>query len=179
MSEGWQSNVPVWVVRVSGILRDVAGVVLVGMMLMTVYDIVSRYFGFGSIEAVVELTTLGVVIVASFGLAIVTVQAGHIFIDLFTRNNKPRTNERFDSIWYIIMGIFLIVIAYLSVQEGLILHADNTTTEVLEWSLLSFYLPPVIGWLFAGITALWIGIVVLWRGNRSEGPVGPQDTQDF
>ena len=168
MNEDWQSIAPLWVTRLSGYFRDVAGVVLVGMMFMTVYDIIGRSIGFGSIEAVVELTTLGVVIVASFGLAIVTVQAGHILIDLFTRNNKPVTNKRIDSFWLIIMGLFLTIIAYLAVREGLTLHAENTTTAVLEWSVLSFYLPPVAGWLFAGFTAFWIGVVVLWRGKRSD-----------
>ncbi len=175
MNEDWQSNVPPMVARLAGYFRDVAGVILVGMMLMTVYDIAGRSFGFGSIEAVVELTTLGVVIVASFGLAIVTIQAGHILIDLFTRNNNPVTNQRIDSFWLVIMGIFLTVIAYLAVREGLTLHEENTTTEVLEWTVLSFYLPPVAGWLFGGFTALWIGVFVMWKGKQASSP----DIQDL
>ncbi len=172
--DDWQANVPNWLTRLGGLLRDIAGIVLVGMMGMTVYDIVARSLGFGSIEAVVELTTLGVVIVASFGLAIVTIQAGHILIDLFTRNNKPETNQFIDSVWLVVMGIFLLVIAYLAIIEGFTLHTENTTTEVLEWSLLSFYLPPVAGWFIGGFASLWIGIHVLVKGGKAATPRTPE-----
>ncbi len=170
MNENWLNDIPQWTTRFSGFLSDIAGVVLVGTMLMTVYDIVARNLGFGSIEPVVELTTLAVVVIASFGLAITTIKAGHVIIDLFTRNNELRTNRLIDAFWLVIMAILLISMALLSVREGLTLHADGTTTEVLEWSLLTFYIPPVLGWLLAAFASIWIGVLVIWRRGRSQRP---------
>lgn len=74
--DDWQNDLPRVLRLLARILGDVAAAVLAGMMLMTVYDIVARSLGFGSLEPVIELTTMGVVIVASAGLAITTIKAG-------------------------------------------------------------------------------------------------------
>jgi TRAP-type transport system small permease protein len=174
MTEQSNLNISPKVSQIASLLRDLGGVVLVGMMFMTVFDIFGRAVGLGSIEAVVELTSLGVVIVASFGLAMVTVQEDHIFIDLFTTKNRPVTNDRIDSFWLLIMGILLTTIAYLAIREGLIAHGDGTTTEVLEWSILSFHLPPVVGWAFTAFVAFWIGITVLRHGKRHNQSDDPE-----
>lgn len=166
MNEDWQSDIATWPTRISQFLSDIAGIVLVATMLMTVYDIVARNIGFGSIEPVVELTTLGVVIIASFGLAITTIKAGHVIIDLFTRQNEITTNRFIDAFWLVVMAILLITMAFLSIREGISLHSNETTTEVLEWSLLTFYIPPVVGWLFAAFVSIWIAVIVLWRRGR-------------
>jgi len=173
MNNDWLNDIPQWVTRLSGFLTDIAGVALVATMLMTVYDIVGRNLGLGSIEPVVELTTLGVVIIAAFGLASTTIRAGHVIIDLFTQKNRLETNRMFDSFWLVLMAVFLFAAAFLSIREGMILHSEGTTTEVLEWSVLSFYIPPVAGWIVAGSVALWIGIKVLVR--RGEGHVPEAD----
>jgi len=132
-------------------------------LMVSRFDIVGRSLGFASVEAVVELTTMGVVMVAAFGLAITTIHSGHVIIDIFTSGNKVATNRRIDAFWLIVMAVFLMTIASLAIKEGLILDGYSTTTEVLEWSVLAYYLPPSLGWAFAGMTAIWIGVTVFLR----------------
>jgi hypothetical protein len=107
---------------------------------------------------------MGVVIVASFGIAITTIRGGHVIIDLFTRNNKASTNNYFDAFWLLFMGLMLALMAGLSLQEGLQLDSYGTVTEILNWSVLAYYAPPVLGWSVAAIVAFWIALrVFIWR----------------
>jgi TRAP-type C4-dicarboxylate transport system permease small subunit len=161
--DNWQAETPPSLRLAARILSDLAGVVLVGMMLITVYDIFARSLGFGSFEPVVELTTMGVVIVASFGIAITTIRGGHVIIDLFTRNNKVSTNNYIDAFWLLFMGLMLALMAVLSLQEGLQLHEYGTVTEILNWSVLAYYAPPVLGWSVAALVAFWIVLRVFFR----------------
>lgn len=157
----WQAESPRFLKIGARILSDIAGAVLVAMMLVTVYDIFARSVGFGSFEPVVELTTMGVVIVASFGIAITTIRGGHVIIDLFTRQNKLTTNRRIDAFWLVFMGLMLSMMAFLSLQEGLLLHEYGTITEILNWSVLAYYVPPVFGWVIAAMVCFWIAFRVL------------------
>lgn len=170
MNDDWNSDTPRWLTRLSQFLADVAGAVLIAMMGITVYDIVARSLGFGSVEPVVELTTMGVVIVAAFAVGITTIRGGHVIIDLFTRGNKRRTNRLIDSVWLVVMAVFLAMIAYLSVEEGLLLHRDFITTEVLLWSVLVYHLPPALGWGLGAVVCLWVGLAVLRRRGDDPAP---------
>ena len=173
--DDWQKDTPKILTICARALGDIAGIVLVGMMLITVYDIIARRIGFGSFEPVVELTTMGVVVVASFGIAITTIKSGHVIIDLFTRHNRPNTNRYIDAFWLLLMSLMLLLMAYLSFQEGMVLHGYKTTTEILQWSVLAYYIPPVAGWLVAAVVAAWIFISVYVLGKKAEDVV-PEDS---
>lgn len=168
--DNWQAETPQFLKVLARILSDIAGVVLVGMMLITVYDIFARSLGFGSFEPVVELTTMGVVVVASFGIAITTIRGGHVIIDLFTRNNKLSTNRYLDAFWLVFMGLMLALMAGLSLQEGVLLHGYGTVTEILNWSVLAYYAPPVLGWAVAALVAFWIAARVFFQRSNSDLP---------
>ncbi len=163
MEDDWQAETPTAFRRLATLLADIAGAILFIMMMLTIIDIVDRSLGFGSVEPVVELTTMGVVLVAACALAMTTIHGGHVIIDLFTAKNQRSTNRRIDAFWLLVISVFQVGIAFLSIREGLILHSYDTTTEVLEWSVLAYYLPPSLGWIFAGITAAWIGFSVYLR----------------
>lgn len=161
--DDWKNDAPPVLRFLARFLADVAGAVLAGMMLMTVYDIVARSLGFGSFEPVIELTTIGVVIVASAGLAMTTLRAGHVIIDLFTRNNQLETNRRVDALWLLVMAVMLGFMAVLALREGLTLHGYHMTTEILRWSVLAYYIPPVFGWILTAVLCLWIVRSVFFR----------------
>ena len=66
------------------------------------------------------------------------------------------------------MGLMLLLMAYLSFQEGMVLHGYQTTTEILQWSVLAYYIPPVAGWLVAAVVAVWIFIAVYILGRKAK-----------
>lgn len=163
MNEHWLNFLPRRLFVAVRLLADVGGFALVAMMLLTMYDIVSRSFGFGSIEAIVELSSYGVVIASTFGLAVTTALGGHIIIDLFTRRNRPRTNRLIDGFWLAVSIVVLGVMAWLAVREGFTLHGVGTRTELLEWSPLVPHLPAAFGWLVTAIVSAWIAVSVVRR----------------
>lgn len=174
-SGDWRSMVPAPMRFAAQVFADGAGVILVLMMFMTVYDVFARNLGFGSIEPVVELTTIGVVIIASFGFAITTIHAGHIVIDLFTRGNKATTNNLIDGFWLIVTSVLLTAISVLTIREGLHEADFGITTEILEWPIMVFHIPPVFGWMLGAGTAFWIGMAILRRKGRGRFPVDVPD----
>lgn len=171
----WQSFVPAPIKFAAQVFADGAGVILVLTMLITVYDVVARNLGFGSIESVVELTTIGVVMIASFGFAITTIHAGHIVIDLFTRQNKHTTNNLMDGFWLIVTCVLLTAMSVLTIREGLAEAEFGITTEILEWSIMVYHVPPVFGWMLGAGVAFWIGVAVI----RSKGEGRSPDVADL
>jgi hypothetical protein len=133
------------------------------MMMITVFGIVARAIGFGSFEPVIALTTMGVLVVASSGLAITTIKGGHFIIDLFTRNNNGATNQRFDAFWLVVMTGMLGMMAYCAFHDGMTLDSYGTRTAILKWSVLASYIPPIFGWAIAAVVALSIAGSVFLR----------------
>ena len=63
-------------------LAAFACVVLIAVMLITFVDVVGRYFFNAPITFAVELIQLGMGLLVLFGLAITTLQRGHIAVDV-------------------------------------------------------------------------------------------------
>jgi TRAP-type C4-dicarboxylate transport system permease small subunit len=68
--------------RISNVLAGFACVVLVGVMMITFVDVVGRYFFNAPITFAVELIQLGVGLLVLFGLALTTLERGHIAVDI-------------------------------------------------------------------------------------------------
>lgn len=163
MKEDWLKFLPRPLFLIARAAGDIGGVALVGMMLITVADVFGRNLGFGSIEAVVELTSVGVVITAAMGLAVTTALGGHIIIDLVTRKNRHRTNRIIDSFWLAVGFVILAALSGLALNEGLTLHASGSRTEVMEWTPLIPHTPAAIGWGLSALVCGWIAIAAWWR----------------
>jgi TRAP-type C4-dicarboxylate transport system permease small subunit len=161
MNESWEYLLPRWLVRLGYIFRDVAGFALILMMLVTVLDIAGRSLGFGSIEWVIEASSLSVLIIVFFGLASCTASGGHILIDLFTRQNKPITNHLIDGFWMLVMAAILALISWFSLDDAMITHATGERTEVLHLSPLVIIVPSVVGMILTVIVSFWISVRTL------------------
>lgn len=168
MDDSWEYLLPRSLVRLGNLLRDIAGCALILMMSITVFDIVARSVGFGSIEWVIEASSLSVLIIVFFGLAGCTATGGHILIDLFTRKNKASTNRLIDGFWLLVMAAMLALIAWYSLEDALITHGTGERTEVLHLSPLVIIVPSVGGMVITAIVALWIGIRAWTQRDRNE-----------
>jgi TRAP-type C4-dicarboxylate transport system permease small subunit len=163
MNESWEAYLPAWLARAARTLSDIAGVILVGMMLLTVFDILGRSAGFGSIGSVIELSGLSVLVIVCFGLAGCTAAGSHNVIDLFTRGNAERTNRIIDAFWLLVMAAIVGLIAWFSMREAIMAHNVGERSEVLHWSPLVSATPAVAGLTLAVIVALTIGITAFRR----------------
>lgn len=83
--------------RLVTLLKWVGGVALVLMMVLSCFDVVTRYFGvpiFGAVEFVSLLATL----VLACSMPQTHVEKGHVGVDLFVRKFSPRSQHLIDGI---------------------------------------------------------------------------------
>ena len=76
--------------RLATALAAVAGIVLVGLMVVTFVDVAARYFLNRPLGGVFDLSQLGVVIITFFSLAYCETQRAHVSIEvLFNPLSRP------------------------------------------------------------------------------------------
>jgi TRAP-type C4-dicarboxylate transport system permease small subunit len=135
-------------------LADIAAFALIFLMSMVIADIVIRSFGFRSFDGLIEVASLTVLLCGFFGMGRCFAINEHIIIDLFTQNNKPRTNQIIDSIWLFIGVFFLLAVAYSMMLDGLEIHEAGERSQGWGWSPLIFVLPAVGGAIIAALVCL-------------------------
>lgn len=158
-------DVETWLARVAAALGAVASASLVFLMCLTFADVVGRYFLNAPITFTVELTELMMGLVVMLGVAWVTLNDGHISVDIVTRSLRPGLRRATDFIARLCaVGFFAVVTWQLFAQFQLVL-ADGLFTQVLGAKVYPFVL---IMALAAGFTSL----VAAWRMfNRPRGPM--------
>src|SRR4051794_4165834 len=78
---------------------DLAGAMLVFLMVTTIVDIAARRAGLFSVRGIIETSTMAIVLVGFLALANSFLLGGHIIVDLATTWLPERTNRRLDAIW--------------------------------------------------------------------------------
>lgn len=135
-------------------MADIAAIALLFLMSMVIADIVIRSLGFRSFDGIIEVASLTVLLSGFFSMGKCFAINGHIIIDLFTQNNKPRTNQIIDSFWLFVCVLFLLAVAYSMLLDGLEVHDAGERTQGWSWSPLVFVLPSVAGALIAAFACL-------------------------
>lgn len=139
--------------RVSKVTAIIAAVVLAIMMLLTVGDVVGRYFFNNPIKGSWEIIGLLLVCAGTWGLGYCQVQKGHISITVLIHRFSRRVQAIIRSVTYLIglvgfsllcWRVFLMTIRYLTTMKGYV-------TDTLEIPYPPFMLMLSIG---AGIMAL-------------------------
>ncbi len=130
--------------RIYGILADVAGVALVFLMAVTVFDIVTRHLHVANMRGAIEISTLAVIMIGALALPVSFIQGGHIVIDLATQALPERVKNRFDAFWLVVMGLGL---AYFAVKMW---GATVASWRAGDYSL-DLHLPVVYFWIPASI----------------------------
>lgn len=126
--------------RLSQILQWIAGAALVGIMLLTVCDVILRYFGH-PIKGTWELVGFGGGIAIGLALPITSWKRGHVYVDTFlTPLAAPVRNAINISTRLVSFALFLFI-GWNLVQFGLKLRATGEVSPTLE---MPFY-PVVFG----------------------------------
>lgn len=117
--------------RISGWMAGAASLCLLGLMLVTFTDVVGRYFFNAPLVFTVEIVELGMGLMIFFGLAITTLNRGHIAVDLIT-GFVPG----FLRIWLVnfsalITVIFIGLMSWRLWDRATIYWSDGLATQVL------------------------------------------------
>lgn len=117
--------------RISNGLAAFACLILVLIMLTTFVDVVGRYFFNAPVTFAVELIQLGMGLLVLFGLAITTLERGHIAVDVLETLVSEPVRKFFAMIAAISAVIFISLIAWRLWDRGINFMGDGLATDVL------------------------------------------------
>jgi TRAP-type C4-dicarboxylate transport system permease small subunit len=139
----------IWVVKAAAF---VAAIVLGGMMLLTVADVVGRYFFNHPIKGTWELIGLLLVCAGTWGLAYCQYQRAHISISIILARFPPRVQAGMRSFTYLV-GLFgFSVICWRTVMLAIqYINMAHGVTDTLELPYAPFMLTLSFG---TGLVAL-------------------------
>ena len=121
------------VLVVARTLSVVAGILLVGLILLTIADVVSRNFRDRSIVGTVEIATMLLVAIAFLGLASAEADGRHVAVELFESRCGVRTRMVF-SVLRTLLLIGLGVLLTWGLSEVLLsaVERGETTNDILR-----------------------------------------------
>ncbi|HOJ43905.1 MAG TPA: TRAP transporter small permease [Syntrophorhabdaceae bacterium] len=117
----WLSNFIFWI----------SGCILVFMMMITVSDVILRYFS-KSIAGTYELVSFAGALLVGFAIARTTLDEGHVFVDLLIDKIGERGKNFFRFITKIAGGILFVLMAWSFYDKGNELFASNEVSMTLH-----------------------------------------------
>jgi TRAP-type C4-dicarboxylate transport system permease small subunit len=159
--------------RIDFIFAVIAGVALLYMMSLTVFDIIGRSLGILTVGSGVEQTELMMVILGFLGLARCLKVEGNIVVDVATSHLPPSVNSRIDAFWLVVTVLVLALWAYLVLNSGISLDRSGQRSELLGLSPLVGHIVAVVGMVVAIVVAL---SVAAGKFERSGKPAGKDET---
>ena len=118
---------------------------LLGMMLLTTGDVISRYFINYPIPGTFELVEFMLSIVIFFGLAYTAVQKGHIIVDLLFLLLPGRV-RLVVAVITVLLSIALFIVALIGVIQLIIMHIQtHAVSSVLEIPVYPFTIAIAFG----------------------------------
>lgn len=117
----------------------VAGIFLVGLMLLTTADVAGRYFFNSPITGVFDLTHFAVLILTFLGVAYCGFQGGHIVIEMATDKLPPAPARLLKKIVNILGCLLFLVIAWRAAVQSIDVREFKEASQLLEIPFYPFY----------------------------------------
>jgi len=135
------------IVQISEIFGVVAVAVLVCMMMLTVCDVVLRYFFNSPLISSMEITEYMMVIVGFLGLAWCALKGMHIKVQLIVGRFSERSQAIVDTINHIIIIGLCVLIAWRSFVESLMAQEMGRASEITDIPTHPFYYVVFFGYI--------------------------------
>lgn len=145
--------------RISNVLAGFACLVLVLVMLITFVDVVGRYFFNAPVTFAVEMIQLGMGLLVLFGLAITTLERGHIAVDIVETLVSGTIKKLFAAIAALTGAVFIALIAWRLWDRGIKFLGDGLATDVLFLPVWPVVMLMALAATVAAIVAL---LQVIW-----------------
>jgi TRAP-type C4-dicarboxylate transport system permease small subunit len=161
------------------IMTLIAGIALLLMMLVVVYDITGRSLGLWNVLSTVEQTTLYMMLLGFFGLVLCFRDQGNIVVDIATQSLPERRVRRIDAFWAVVAAAILLPLGYVSFADGLVLHGYGQRSEVLGISPLVHYSIAGFGLIATALVSFVTGLRLLLSpsSGASTGGRNPEFTE--
>ena len=115
------------------------------MMVLTTFDVVTRYFFNTPIIGVVEITEFMMVGLIFLSLAFAQKLKGHVAVDILVSRFQKKHQHLFNILNYLVSMIFLILIAWMSGGRGFETFHENQVSGDLGIPVYPFYFLLTIG----------------------------------
>lgn len=149
-------------------LAAVCALILFTMMSLTLIDVVGRYVFNSPLVGATELTELLLVGVVFLGLPAVTLDRGHVAVNLLSDRLPARLRPVREFAVSIVVAALLCAIAWRIWMQGNQLAGYGGTTETLDFPLapVAWFCAVCTG--LSGLMTLWLGASGLRNGERAE-----------
>ena len=144
------------IVQISEIFGVVAVAVLVCMMMLTVCDVVLRYFFNSPLISSMEITEYMMVIVGFLGLAWCALKGMHIKVQLIVGRFSERAQGIIDVINSLIILGLCALIASKSFTESMVAREMGRVSDITDIPHYPFYLIIVLGYIL-----LFLAVITL------------------
>ncbi len=146
-------------VRVTGVVTSwaagVAGLVLIGLMLLTTADVAGRYFFNAPIDGVFDLTQFAVSIMVFLGLAYCGFRGAHVVIELLYDRFPPGARRVLNRITNLAGCILFGVIGWRTAVQSIDIREMGEASQMMEIPFFPLYCLVAFGSvLFAWVMGL-------------------------
>lgn len=140
-------------------LKRIGGLALVGMMLLTCFDVAFRAFGtpiFGAVEIVSFMAT----ILLACAMPQTHQENGHVGVDLFIRKLKPQTQAVVDSVTNVVAALLFGLVCWRMIIYAGTMRKSGEVSMTLEFP--AYILVYVVSVAF-GVLALVIATGAVYK----------------
>lgn len=146
----------------------IAGLALVAMMLVTVYDVVLRFFFHRSMAGAFEITEFTLAVMAPLALIYCEKKRHHISVDLVVQFFPHKAQLVFDLVASLLAASIYALAAWqcwVNIFEN---KLDQLTSPVLLWSVWPFIIPSAAGFFLLFLLLLTHVLKVIIRLQDKE-----------
>lgn len=163
--------------RLSSVLVIVAGIVLLGLGILTVADVLSRNLRGQSILGAIEISTLLLVAVAFFGLAAAEIDGRHVSVSLVEERLGRRGRMAMSLLRAVLVTVLGVVLVYgMFGTFDSALERGETTNDVLRLPTWPAKLAVALSFLLFFVLAIWKEILT-FRALRAGEDVPSSDVE--
>ncbi|AWB82382.1 hypothetical protein C3B44_08480 [Corynebacterium yudongzhengii] len=125
------TDFPRWLNSLTRLLNLLAALLLLGLMLLTVADVIGRNWLGGSILGSVDISTLLLVGIAFLGLATAEITGKHVSVTLVDDNVGPRTRTVFSIVRLIALAVLGVLMVYGLAESAYSAYERQETTNAI------------------------------------------------
>jgi TRAP-type transport system small permease protein len=140
-----------WIAHACGLLGSVF---LAGLMLMTVADVILRYFFDAPILGSFEITEYLLVVVVFFAIPWAAMQRMNVRVDLIVGNFTPRLRATFDAVTCTLSLIVTGILAWYTIPQVMYVFRLYTVSDMLEIPAWPFYFMVAFGFFLLFIVLI-------------------------
>lgn len=141
-------------------------IILCLMMMLTTIDVIGRYWFDKPVQGTFELTEIMLAVIVFCSLGFCQFSKGHISVDIVVSRFPNKFQKAVESLNYIVTITVLVLIAWMSFQNGMMLKDSMDMTMILGIPIYPFVLLVSLG--AAGmVVEVLRDIVITWTKEPS------------